>query len=213
MTVRNAASMGSYGSDWQHRGYSGKGNVVPLLDHYANQPAIVAGGADGVFNEVASASARYPDAVFFAANDVGMYLPKLDHWVSLHSDFLGAWKAVRWLHPSAHEATKYHSIDQRPFVDYVWQQLTPIMALSGYFAMQLAWLMGCSPIILCGVPGSPRRRFFEAAERQDFGYGGSESNSDANVRFQLIQEMERVPLFKANVRSMSGWTRDSFGEA
>lgn len=204
--------MGAYGAQWQHAGYAGSGNVVGLLDTLLGRPAVVAGGAEGVFVEVEQALDILGNPAVFAANDVGMYLPKLDHWVSLHCDNLVAWKNVRWLHPSEKEDVKYHSVDRRVFVDYVWQGLTPLFALSGYFAMQIAWLMGCRPIVLCGCPGEPKRRFFEARLRADgFGYGGGTRGSDDGVREQLVKEMKRLPQFKAAVRSMSGWTRDFFG--
>ena len=211
MATRNAASMGDYGSSWQHRGYSGSGNVASLMDCHKDRPAIVAGSAMDVFAEVDYARAKYPDNIVFGANDVGMYLPKLDHWVSLHADHLNPWKQVRWIHERGPESIKYHSATPRAYVDYNWEGLTPLFAVSGYFAMQIAWLMGCSPIILCGVPGSPRRRFFEGRARDDFGYGGGGNSSDQGIMQQLTNEMERLPDFRVTVRSMSGFTRDYFG--
>lgn len=213
MTTRHAASMGTYGSTWQHGGYSGSGTVRELLGSLASRPAIVAGGAAGVFEEVEAATRALGEPVIFAANDVGMYLPTLHHWVSLHADSLGPWKQVRWLHSQAKEATQYHAEMGRPFVDHVWEALCPLFCLSGYFAMQIAYLMGCAPIVLCGCPGEPARRFFEARARSDFGYGQGPAGSDAGVREQIEREMARVPAFKAAVRSMTpgSWTQRFFG--
>ena len=211
MTIRNAASMGTYGADWTCRGYAGQGNVQPLLESIAGRSAIVCGNGAGVFEQFEEARTAYPDAVVFAANDVGIYLPVLDHWVSLHTDNLAAWKAARWLNCKSIEVTKYHGVDPKPFIDYAWTGLTPMFCLSGYFAMQLAWIMGASRIMLCGCPGSPVKRFFEGAARQDFGYGGSANHSDISVRAQIESEMARLPEFKAAVRSLDGWTRQYFG--
>lgn len=212
MTIYNAVTMGSYGSEWQHKGYCGRGPVADLLDCHQGRPALVVGSGEGVFEQVREASARLSDPVVLAANDVGMYLPKLDHWVSLHADNLGTWKTVRWLHAREKEQTVYHGVDARPFIDVNWEGLTPLFCLSGYFAMQLAWLMGCAPIVLCGCPGDTTRRFFDLDARQDFGYGGAVSGSDHGVREQIEQEMRRLPELKATVRSMSGWTKTFFGE-
>lgn len=216
MTVRNAESMGTHGSEWQTRGYSGKGNVRDLLGSLTGRPAIVCGTGRGVFEEYQAALAAYPDAVVFAANDVGMYLPKLDHWVSLHVDNLAAWKAVRWLHQRTMETTVYHSDTERPWLNRCWQQLTPLFCLSGYFAMQVAWVMGADRIVLCGCPGDGTPRYFEAVTRQgqvpdSFRYGAGQDSSDTNVRDQLQREMERLPDFRNAVRSMSGWTKEYFG--
>jgi len=214
VTVRNAASMGTFGSTWQHGGYSGAGNVSGLLGSLASRPAIIAGGAAGVFQEVDDAERKLEVPVVFAANDVGIYLPRLDHWVSLHTDHLSAWKTVRWLHPKDREDVKLHGIDRRPFADYVWEGLTPLFCLSGYFAMQIAYLMDCNPIVLCGCPGMPAPRFFEAGLRQDgFGYGSGTKGSDNGVREQIEKEMERLPWFKERVRSMTpdSWSQRFFG--
>lgn len=212
MTIYNAATMGTYGSEWQHKGYCGRGPVAALLDCHLGRPALVCGSGEGVFEQVREASARLSDPVIFAANDVGMYLPNLNHWVSLHTDNLGAWKAVRWLTARGKEVTQYHGVGSRPFLDHDWEGLTPLFCLSGYFAMQLAWLMGCAPIVLCGCPGDSTRRFFDLQARQEFGYGGLTSGADGGVRQQIEKEMRRLPEFKAVVRSMSGWTQTFFGE-
>jgi hypothetical protein len=96
-------------------------------------------------------------------------------------------------------------------VDYVWDRLSPQMALSGYFAMQMAWIMGAERIVLCGCPGEQTRRFFESTPREDFGYGGHDSHGDQGIRQQVEIEMKRLPEFKQAVRSMSGWTQSFFG--
>ena len=209
MTVRNAASMGTHGSMWQAHGYSGGGSVGSLIDCLQGRPAIIVGGAHGVFNELRFALRVVKNPVVFAVNDVGMFLPHVDHWISLHSDALGPWKNVRWAHSLVQDHTKYHSVDPRPYIDYVWERLTPCFAISGYFAMQIAWIMGASPIVLAGCPGERKRRFFEMDARPDFSYGG-EADAEG-VRKQLESEMERLPDFRQAVRSMSGWTRSYFG--
>lgn len=211
MAVYSTPPMGTYGSTWQHQGYSGAGNVQGLLGSCTGRPAIVCGNAASVFAELEEAKGKLENPALFAVNDVGMYIPNLDHWVSLHADHLPGWKVVRWQHAKGEEKAFLHSSDGKPGIDYVWEHLNPIFALSGYFAMQLAYLMGCAPIVLCGCPGSPSRRFFEAKPRDTFGYGGSDQQADRNIQRQVTKEMERLPEFKAVVRSMGGWTRTYFG--
>lgn len=209
MTVRNAATMGTYGSSWQRRGYSGSGNVKHLLD-VGSGPAIVAGGAEGVFDEILEVQKHIPNTAIFAVNEVGIFLPIVDHFITLHTANVGAWKQCRWLHPKEGD-TLYHGIDKLQSIDFVWEGLTPMFALSGYFAMQIAWLMGYSPIILCGIPGDSRRRFFDLRARDNFGYGGGHSSGDDGIRQQVEKEMQRLPDFKDAVRSMNGWTKEFFG--
>lgn len=208
----NGPGMGDYGSTWQAGGYSGCGNVAPLIGTLAGRPAAVCGNAAGVFDEVQVCRDRFGlDLVILGVNDVGMYLDRMDHWVSLHGDKLDPWKTVRWAHGKGGDDVQIHSCAAYPSVQWEWNLLTPIFALSGYFALQIAWVMGCTPIILCGCPGSAARRFFEAAPRRDFSYGGGANGSDKGTRQQLVAEMARLPELKAAVRSMSGWTREFFG--
>lgn len=211
MTVRNAETMGAAGSEWSHAGYHGCGSVAGLLDSLRGRPALIAGNSQGVFADLHAAQEKIHDPVIFGVNDVGMYLPRMDHWVSLHADRLGIWKAVRWLDARAQDTMMYHSTDPRPAVTQVWDRLTPLFCLSGFFAMQVAYLMGCEPIVLCGCPAAPMPRFFEHDARKDFGYGTGPSDADGGVRDQLLAEMRRLPEFKARVRSMSGWTSWLFG--
>lgn len=211
MTVYAAASMPALSTDWQARGYHGAGNVRELIGSIAGRSAIICGNGHGVFDQLEEARAAMDNPVIFAVNDVGQYVTGLDHWCSLHTDNLGPWKAVRWLNCKTMERTQYHGVDARPHVNYVWDQLSPCFALSGYFAMQVAFIMGADRIVLCGCPGEATKRFFEAAPRADFGYGQGTAGSDEGVRNQLIHEMQRLPEFKAAVRSLSGWTQNFFG--
>lgn len=203
--------MGTYGSAWQAAGYSGCGNVEDLIGSLRGRPAVVCGNGSSVFQDAAEALARLDDPVVFGVNDVGMYLPKLDHWVSLHQDNLVAWKAVRWLHQHVEEKAVYHSASKGAVIDRVWEDLNPVFALSGYFAMQIAHIMGAGLIVLCGCPGSPAPRFFEYRPRSGFGYGGGAEQADKNIKAQLVNEIRRVPELGEKVRSMSGWTRTFFG--
>lgn len=210
MTVRNAATMGTYGATWEAAGYCGSGNVSSLIGTLRGRSAVVCGAAETVFQDMRILE-KLHDPVIFAVNDVGMFLPKVDHFVSLHSDNIPAWKTVRWLHAKDREYTKYHAPDSRPYVDFVWDRLTPVFALSGYFAMQIAYIMGAELIILCGCTGDETRRFFDFNPRDNFFYGADINGSGKGIREQLEKEMGRLPAFKMRVKSMSGWTREFFG--
>lgn len=213
MTNFTSPGMGTYGSTWQSHGYSGAGNVEELIDSIKGKVAIVAGSAHGVFDEVdfLRRSYTYDEVLVFAVNDVGMFLERVDHWVSQHGDQLPYWQAVRWLHAKGEEV-KYHSgeFDNEP-INYTWHHINPSFALSGYFAAQIAYIMGAERIILCGCPGSKSKRFFESNPRLDNVYGSYEESPGNIIRDQFIKEMERLPDFKSRMRSMSGWTKEFLG--
>lgn len=205
--------MGTYGATWESGGYSGSGNVQGLLGSCTGRSALVCGNAATVFADVRQAMASLSDPLVFAVNDVGIYLPQVDHWVSLHGEKLSVWQAARRQHWEREDGWFSHSIRPAAGVQYVWEGLNPMFALSGSFAMQLAYLMGCAPVVLCGCPGDPTPRFFEVENRLNvpavFGYGGGEK--DQAIRQQFLNECERVPALTSCVRSMSGWTRTYLG--
>jgi len=202
--------MGTYGATWEYGGYNGCGNIHPIIDSLNGAYVIVAGNASGVFAEVEKTLKERPDALVFAVNDVGMYLPNVDHWLSLHYNSLLAWRAVRWLENTSHTYT--HSIADGIGFDYSWHGLSPLFALSGYFAAQVAHIMGAGRIVLCGCPGDETPRFFEHSKRADnFQYGGGKSQYDKSIQTQLRNEMKRVPVFAEKIRSTSGWTAHYFG--
>jgi hypothetical protein len=205
MTVRNAASMGTYQADWIHRGFSGNGDMAPWLDRMAGRSALICGNGAGVWDDLSRACSLVPDPVFVAVNDSGMYMPKVDHWVSLHADAFPAWRAVRDMQERPPERPQFHSGTKRGFLDAWWDRLTPQFPLSGYFAMQLCWVMGADKIVLCGCPGDESPCWYGPRTRGAFDYGSK------GIRDMVVREMNLRPDFKASVSSMSGWTQEFFG--
>ena len=192
---------------WNHLGYWGFGNVEPLLREGGAGYAVVAGSARSVFDEVKKVLAKRDGAAVFAVNDVSVYLPVVHHMVSLHSEKLEFWRGLRKAESSVSQGFVTHGVGPFPGPDYRWENLSPHFALSGYFAMQLAYLMGFDEIVLCGCPGDGTPRFFDPAE----GRPDSFVYSQDTVLQQLEAEMKRLPGFKARVRSMSGFTQQYFG--
>ena len=196
-------------SGWQAGGYFGGGNVVNLLDSLHGRPAIVAGSGgtiDDIAGQFQTAMKELDPGnqrpIVFAVNDVGAYLPLCDHLVSLHNDNLIHWAALR---QDKHERASFRTHSLRG-ADYEWTELTPTLALSGYFAMQIAYLMGCEPIVLVGCPGDDTKRFFDLQPTP-----AGKHSTRSGIERQLRLEMQRLPAFRAKVRSMSGWTREFFG--
>ena len=191
---------------WTHGGYSGAGNVEGLLGSVKGGRAIVAGNAYPVFDQVRLVLETGPASVF-AVNDTGMYLPNIDHWVTLHSDKMRHWRALRKIDSHLGQNFATHAIIEDVSVDYAWINMENHFALSGYFATQIAYLMGFDEIILCGCPGDNSPRYFESSQGRADGY----CYQDKGVVSQLELDMKRFPEFKKKVRSVSGYTRELFG--
>lgn len=205
--IENAALRG--GNDvWFHKGYSGRGNVQPLLDTLSGRTALVCGSGRGVFEEVIQLQNQIENPVVFACNDVGMYLHHVDHFVSLHASKLDLWADLRRDPTSKGTGGNKDFYCHDPGLHgprdwFQWKGLTPLMSFSGMFAAQIAFLMGCSRIILCGIPQDETPRFFEAVGRKDRAYINGQGQIKAEAAFK--------PELKAAIRSMSGWTREFFG--
>lgn len=203
-----AAGYAAQVATWFSKGYAGGGNVAGLIDSLQGCPAVVVGSGKGVFDEVAEARSRLGECVVFAVNDVAVLLPHVDHMVSLHTPKLVLWAELRRDATSQGYGNKDFQIhDGGMFGKHLWHQwtgLTPMMAQSGLFAAQIAYLMGCAPIVLAGVPCDETPRFWESEPKAESYYAGT--------RRQLMAEMSYKPDFKKVVRSMSGWTRGYFGE-
>lgn len=207
MGAYRAQSFSGVPADWVCRGYRGSGQVESLFDSLLGRVAVVV-GSGGSIEQIFEDVEKFPDAVVFAVNDIGMYLPKVDHLVSLHSEKLIHWAGVRNDGTSKPLFPKFttHTVRSHPAsINYHWEGLTPLMPLSGYFAMQVAWLMGAERIVLIGCPGDGTRRFFDAKPKP------GERYSEMGIRRQIEQEMTRIPEFKRAVRSTSGWTASYFG--
>ena len=192
-------------------GYQVRGPAEEIVGSLAGRTALVVGGAEGGYKD-AEKVRQYFNPVIFAANDVGMYLPVVHHWVSLHWEKLFHWSKARQTDGSLWQDYKTHtSFFRTSNADYVWSIEPCTFSLSGNFAMQLAYLMGADRIILAGCPGNRARRFFEPEPRADYSYGGGDTNADCRDREQFLKEMRRVPGMKERIRSCSGWTQEFFG--
>jgi hypothetical protein len=145
--------------------------------------------------------------IIYAANDVGVYLPHVDHMVSLHTPKLDHWVGLRRDATSKGYGNKDFRVHDGGLYDerewHQWTGLTPIMALSGLFSAQIAWLMGCSPIVLCGCPTDDTPCFWQ--------YDGIANVAYVRVQGQFKAEVDRNPEFKKALRSMSGWSKEYVG--
>ena len=181
-----------------------------IFDSLTGRTALVVGSGGPIENIIDDVISNYvgSNAVVFAANDIGMYLPHVDHFVSLHNSKLVHWAAIRSDGTSKpiYPEFKTHTSRSDPRINYCWEGLTPLMPLSGYFAMQIAWIMGAAKIILIGCPGDSTKRFIDARPKP------GERYSEMGIRDQVMNEMRRLPDFKKAVRSTSGWTKEFFGD-
>lgn len=166
--------------------------------------ALVIGGADCVHADIAAALAIFtPDAII-AVNNIGMSYPRVDYWVSFHSEHFERWLKRR---------RELGLQDPKQLWSYrTWSQYPcsmPIQILrrrhwggsSGLMATQVAIQeLGFDRVVIAGCPltntphfdREPGRVWKEAHRYHD-------------------QWRENAVDLKQYARSMSGWTREFLG--
>lgn len=169
--------------------------------------ALVLGGGDTLQTDVSMFRGKF-DAVV-ACNDAGAWWPHdLDAWVTLHPRYMTTgpkWAEKRHEagYPPA-KATYAHESAVKPVSDrtiktYYGFFKDQYSGSSGMFATKVALVdMGFDRAVLCGIPLTNTPHFF----------GGEAWKSGENYRKYWLQIPDE---FKAKIRSMSGWTRQTFG--
>lgn len=190
---------------WEYRGIKGGGDPPAYLGKYRGN-LIIIGGARCVWTDyLRLTETRFSGAVM-AVNDVGMYFDKsLDHWVSMHPNYLVMWTSYRKGHSMMGHECLTHSREPYPGVRVAWD-IQPYGWTSGMFAAQVGVCLGYDQIVLCGLPQDGSSRFFDPPWMP----GGEHDDKNSKKAFRNI--VEQTPELRQRVRSMSGWTKELFGE-
>lgn len=158
--------------------------------------ALCLGGAACLFDDLAALGDWEPDLVV-ACNDAGTVYPgRLDHWVTLHSDKMRDWMEVRRRNGGNTDCETWAQLSDggRHRLIAQWEP-----GSSGLLAVTVAFKMGATEAVLCGIPLEPAEgHFFDAAEWEPA------------LRYREAWEKCRDRL-AGRVFSMSGWTREMLG--
>lgn len=190
---------------WEYRGVKGGGDPPPYLGKYKGN-LIIIGGARCVWDDYLRLKQSGFSGSVMAVNDVGMYFDgPLNHWVSMHANFLAQWVALRKGHAMMGHECLTHTREAYPTIRAHWD-IQPYGWTSGLFAAQVGVCLGYERVVLCGVPQDGSGRFFDPPWMP----GGEHDDKNSKKAFrQIVEQSEGL---KAIVRSMSGWTKELFGE-
>lgn len=170
--------------------------------------ALVLGGADCVWDDVLAVEAMYGrqwDGQVIAANDIGAHWPRpLDHWVSLHPNKFIQWEPLRVRHGCDLTGgyQKWGTTRHGRVTDI---QVNPWAGgSSGMLAVQAAWTLGCTRVIMCGIPMTPTAHFKQSKESFPTQWRAAVGH---------WRSWDRINLkLQGWARSMSGKTRELLGE-
>lgn len=178
------------------------------------------GGAACLDDDVERLTALVPldELVTVACNDAGWRWPhRLDHWVTLHAERFPGWEKKRRQrgHPDGYTRWTAKGFECRGEVDRViGDEMRDGLSggSSGLTATQVAVLPEVAGhAVGCGIPIS-RMRHFEGATSESPFLTPNERRDERKVRmYQEVWEAEADAL-RDRVRSMSGFTRELFGE-
>lgn len=183
--------------------------------------ALVLGGANCVWLDVlrlqSMIGSLWPGPVI-AVNDIGCYWPREIHaWVTLHPERLIEGDdevRVPWIEQRRRRGypggyTTYAN-ERSDLVDKIMPHW--VGGSSGLFAIAVAHEIGANKAVLCGVPMQKRFGHFSQSTLHD---GGPWVHADDHWlawERKFDQNDGRSLYLQNHVRSMSGRTRDVFGE-
>lgn len=174
------------------------------------QWAMVIGGASCVYDDVAALEEMYGqpwDGLTIAVNDIGCHWPReIHHWVSLHTSKFRKWTELRRQLdvPQCKYVTWGQPVRFLHFPVYTDRVEVPWGGgSSGMFGAQVARMIGCTKVILCGIPMTDTRHFSESREEHGNRWARANDYWRAWVR--------HAALFQGWAKSMSGRTRELLG--
>lgn len=210
---------------WSYRGIEGYGTRPDIVGTFSG-PLVIAGCARNVWEDLEKCPRTIP---IMAINDIGVYLPIVHHWLSMHDDILLCMNETRarikrpephMLHSSY--GTRRNRLDREDASNQIlwpvqrtarydlptpachYWHLNAQCSVSGVFATLIALLLGYEDIILAGIPATSIGAFYDPIQRQ-----GPHGNARYIRRWEAtVAQYSEV----ANcVRSLSGNTRELLG--
>jgi hypothetical protein len=157
--------------------------------------ALVLGGADCLWRDLASLGRWTPELVVATNDAIAAYSHRIDHAATLHPEKLVGWRLDRWRNGGNGEYLTW-SRRNPELVDRIltgWNQ-----GSSGMFAVGVALEMGAERVVLAGVPMTETPHFHSPAPWE-------------GVRHHRDAWEKRADEMRGRVVSCSGWTRELLG--
>ena len=157
---------------------------------------LICGSAQCLWEDIEKAEKLFMPTHVVCINHTALYYPYFfQYWISYHPDiFQGLRKYVKG-NPKIYGPEKTREVDR------VWKFKDFLCSDSSLYAVKIMLRCGARKIVLCGVPLDNSPKF----------YSPSEPCQHASDNIQDIWRKE-IPEFKNHVRSMSGNTKNLFGE-
>lgn len=165
--------------------------------------AVVLGGGNTLFDDLERARALITPDVVIACNHAGRDHPgRVDHWATMHPELMPMWMSARartgrppagqlWHARHRQEQVRRSGLESRPIESWGGS--------SGMLCIAVAYELGCTHILLCGVPMHQNARHYDSEHRW------------REARQYWAAWERRKPQMLGRVRSLSGWTMTLLG--
>ena len=158
---------------------------------------ILTGCAECVFDDYRKAVDIFGKADIMCVNMSGVCFKGVKHLVSLHSENIEGFLKAAMIRTKTHIHT--YSVKSSPYTERIFPSTGS--GSSGLYAAVIAVKLGYSRIILCGMPLSGDRKFYDTDDIE----------KPLGDRANILGWQSYKPLLSPFVRSMSGRTRDLLG--
>jgi hypothetical protein len=176
------------------RGFDWPGRGARILT------ALVIGSANTLEEDLRRAGELFTPDLIIGCNHAARDHPgPVDHWVTMHPDLFRLWVPERRAAGRPDAGAYWHARHRIPWDGVESRPVESWGGSSGLLCVAVAFELGCERIVLAGVPMLPNCRHFDSDRRWD----------EARAYHRAWEA--RLPLMRARVKSMSGWTRDLLG--
>ena len=176
---------------------------TPTKGHFRGN-AIITGSSCRLFCDYERAKMVFDKFDIIAVNFSGICFKNVVHLVSLHADRIPAFVKAASIDNGRHVHT--HTIIGNlhiPEVENAWDdEITNTGGSSALFACRVGIRLGYDRILLCGVPLTSHRRFYDPYE----------TKSEVGDRATILAWQMAKEEFGDKIKSMSGRTRELLGE-
>lgn len=164
--------------------------------------ALLVGAAACMAEDRAAAGAMFgdagPDTTIFCNHPARDEDGPVDHWVTMHPELLGAWLKARQVAGRPAPGTFWCPSGRPVPVNIPFRRAPSWGGSSGLLMVTVALELGCSRIVLAGVPLDKQPHYDDARAWRD----------GPRYRYAWTGNADKL---RSRVRSMSGWTRDLLG--
>lgn len=171
-----------------------------------SRTALVVGGAECVWEDLDKVSGLFKPDLIIAVNDIGLWLTHIDHWVSYHHSQLFRWAQQRLdsgLPPPSSYWTNPANFKTSPYPDGFFKTIKTEGGSSGWMATAVALQKEKCKVVLAGVPMVPAMRHFNDKQKGKPWVDGK--NYLSHWKTHSVKYAQAI-------RSMSGFTKELFGE-